>query len=380
MRILFTFAGGLGHFTPLIPLARAAEAAGHEIAFGGQPGLLPSIAQAGFMAFDTAGVSFGDASSRGPLLALDSAREDRAVRDGYAGRIATARAAAIAALCALWKPDLLVSDEMDFGASVAAERHPVPHARVLVIATGALARPAMIAAPLNALRATYGLPHDPDLAMLTRPLLLSPFPPSLRDPAFTLPDAAFAYRVSKTPGATPACLRDLAPRPTIYATLGTVFNVESGDLFHRLLDGLSRLAVNAVLTAGPQIDPGELGPIPTNIRVERFIDQDALLPSCDLVVSHGGSGTMLGALAHGLPMVLLPMGADQPHNARRCEALGVARVLDPVAMTPESLSGAIAAVLADPSCREAAQKMRDEIAALPDQGEAVARLERLTAR
>ena len=53
-------------------------------------------------------------------------------------------------------------------------------------------------------------------------------------------------------------------------------------------------------------------------------------PALRLVVSHGGSGSVVGALAHGLPMVLLPLGADQPQNARRCAELGVARVLDAV--------------------------------------------------
>src|SRR6185295_11393905 len=89
--------------------------------------------------------------------------------------------------------------------------------------------------------------------------------------------------------------------------------------------------------------------------------------------------TVIGALAHGLPMVLIPMGADQPHNAARCAALGVARVLDAVEATPESVREAASVVLADPAYRRAAERMRDEIAALPGPAHAVRLLERLVA-
>jgi UDP:flavonoid glycosyltransferase YjiC (YdhE family) len=101
------------------------------------------------------------------------------------------------------------------------------------------------------------------------------------------------------------------------------------------------------------------------------------MPHCDVVVSHGGSGSVIGALAHGLPMVLIPMGADQPMNAARCADLGVARVLDAVAATPGIAREAVSAVLAEPSYRRAAELMRDEIAALPEPAYAVKLLEQL---
>ena len=100
-----------------------------------------------------------------------------------------------------------------------------------------------------------------------------------------------------------------------------------------------------------------------------------MLPDCDLVVSHGGSGSVLGALTHGLPMVLLPLGADQPLNAARCEALGVARVLDPLAARPWELHEAVLGVLADQMYRDSAESLRDEIGALPGPAHAVSLLE-----
>lgn len=73
----------------------------------------------------------------------------------------------------------------------------------------------------------------------------------------------------------------------------------------------------------------------------------------------------MGALAHGLPMVLLPMGADQPHNADRCVALGVALALDAVTATPHSIQTAVATILSDTTYQQKAARLRDEIATLP---------------
>ena len=193
---------------------------------------------------------------------------------------------------------------------------------MVTIAAGTFARPELIAEPLGRLRAAHGLPPDPELAFLSRHLVLAPFPPSYRDPASPLPPTARYFRPFDPPperhaGAT-----------TVYFTLGTVFNLESGDLFTRVLAGLQELPVEVVVTVGRQIDPAELGPQPPHVRVERFVPQADILARCSAVVSHGGSGSVLGALAHGLPQVLIPMGADQPLNAARCEQLGVARVLD----------------------------------------------------
>jgi UDP:flavonoid glycosyltransferase YjiC (YdhE family) len=98
------------------------------------------------------------------------------------------------------------------------------------------------------------------------------------------------------------------------------------------------------------------------------------------VISHGGSGGVVGALAHGLPMVLLPLGADQPLNAARCEALGVAVVLDALTVTSQAVGEAVSRVLEGPGCRRSAAQVRDEIATLPGPEHAVAMIERLTTR
>jgi UDP:flavonoid glycosyltransferase YjiC (YdhE family) len=95
------------------------------------------------------------------------------------------------------------------------------------------------------------------------------------------------------------------------------------------------------------------------------------------MVSHAGSGSTIGALAHGLPSVLLPMGADQPHNADRCAALGLGVVLNPSTATAADVGSAVRRVLTDPSYRTAASAIRTEIASLPGPEHAVPALERL---
>jgi UDP:flavonoid glycosyltransferase YjiC (YdhE family) len=331
VRILFTFAGGAGHFEPLVPIARAAAAAGHAVAFTCDARMVPVVERRGFAALATVP---GDAEPpvRRPLAPADRAREQRVLREYYAGSLRRERAGGIADRVRRWKTDLLVCDEADFGCADAAGAAGVPLAIVLVAAPGFV---------------------PPDLAL--DGLVLSPFPERYR------PGAGHRFRA-----------HDAAPSAgdAIYFTLGTIFNLECGDLFTRVLAGLRDREV--FVSVGPDVDPAELGPQPPNIHVARHVDQAAVLPRCGAVISHGGSGTVLAALAHGLPSVLLPIGADQPENADLCEQLGVARVLDPVRATPAEVRAALAGLA---GCRRAAARLQREIARLPGPEEAVALLE-----
>ncbi|MFI6761488.1 glycosyltransferase [Micromonospora sp. NPDC050417] len=388
MRMLFSFVGSSGHLIPLVPIARAAEVAGHTVAFACSPTMAPRVEAQGFTALAThratdpqAAAGPGVTADRPPLQPIDPAQIDREVRENFAVRAARERSARMVDLIPGWRPDLLVFDEMEFGGMVAAQHLGLPYATVLVLAAGSLVRPALVAEPLDELRATYGLPPDPEFAMPGRHLVLSPFPPSFRDPDFPLPATAHSLR-----SATPSATGDQTPwwhtgsRPNVYLTLGTEFNVESGDLFPRLINGLRELDVNLLVTVGRQIDPAEFGPQPEHVRVERYVDQGMVLPGCDLVVSHGGSGSVMGALVHGLPMVLVPMGADQPANAARCAALGAGRVLEALTVTPEDAARTVTEVLADPGYRQASRRLRDELAALPGPEQAVPLLERIATR
>ncbi|MFF3176595.1 glycosyltransferase [Streptomyces sp. NPDC057900] len=377
MRILFTFIGGSGHFRPLIPVARAARAAGHTVAVAGAGRRGPEIAAAGFTAFATSEPRTGAevaettrAAERRTVETPDPEADVRHLAEGFARRGARRHASAILEHARAWKPDVLVRDEVDFGAAIAAESLAVPCATVLVLAAGGFLRREVVAEPLHELRSAYGLRPDPELAMLDRHLVLSPFPPSFRDPRFPLPARTFSFRPTAFgPVGTPR------RTPTVYFTLGTVNNTT--DLFSRVLAGLQELPVDVVVTVGERVDPAGLGPLPGHVRVERFVPQELLLPQCDLVVSHAGSGSLMGALAHGLPSVLLPLGADQPYNARRCAELGAAQVLDPVTVTSEEVRTSVSAVLADVAHRRAAERIAEEINALPGPERTIPLLEAL---
>jgi UDP:flavonoid glycosyltransferase YjiC (YdhE family) len=204
------------------------------------------------------------------VQAPDPEADVRQLAEGFARRGARRHAAAVLELARAWQPDVLVRDEVDFGTAIAAESLALPCATVLVLAAGGFLRKEVVAEPLHELRSAYGLPPDPELAMLDRHLVLSPFPPSFRNPRFPLPAHTFSFRQA---AATPA--RATPRTPAVYFTLGTVDNTT--DLFSRVLAGLQELPVNVVVTVGEHVDPAELGPLPDHIRVEQFVPQELLL-------------------------------------------------------------------------------------------------------
>jgi UDP:flavonoid glycosyltransferase YjiC (YdhE family) len=388
MHILFTFEGGSGHFNPLVPIARAAEAAGHGVAFACAPRQVPVVESTGFPVFP-AGIDVGstpetDAMEQRYEAIPDIAeREKLLLREGFAGWYARYKAADILAICETWQPDLLVRDEIDFGSAVAAERLELPHAVVLVTATGSFVRHELVAEPLNALRAEYGLPPDPELEMLSRYLVFSPFPPSYRDRACPLPATAHALRpllpTPSDPDHLPSWPGQLSDAPTVYFSLGTAFASSLRDVFARIIAGLRDLPINLIVTVGGKLDPADFGEMPAHVHIERYIPQSLILPLCDLVVSHGGSGSVMGALSHGVPLALIPLNADQPLNAERCVTLGVGRVIGTKDITPEAARDAVAEMLANPEYRRNAERVRDEVAGLPGPEFAIALCERLAA-
>lgn len=381
MRVLFTFSGGFGHAQPLVPVAEAARSAGHAVAFLGRASVLALLAREGFDVLSDGFPPDEPRTEIAPLMEPDPVHEARVLRSGFAGDHARRRAARVVEVAPEWAADVVVFDEPDFGPQIAAEALGLPYASSLCLAAGSFVRPEVVAEPLDVLRASFGLAPDPGLEAPSRHLVISPFPPSFRDPAFRLPATAISIRPpSPARGAadeTLAWLSSRPERPVVYFTLGTVFNMESGDLFARVLAALGDLEVNAVATVGREIDPAMFGPRPDHVRIERFVPQAAVLAHCDVAVGHGGSGSTIGALAAGVPLVLLPMGADQPFNAERCVALGAGLVLDVVRCAPADVRAAVERVLADPSYRAAAQRVRDEVAALPGPQAAVAALEAL---
>src|SRR3954463_8069175 len=141
MRVLVTFAGGTGHFLPTLPYARQLRARGPQVRYGCQQAMLAVVEAAGFPAVDTGGATLLPPDERRPLSPVDRAHEQRVVADFFVARVGTDRAARISALIADWRPDLVLRDEMDVGAGVAAEAAGVPSADFVVVAARRVCRP-----------------------------------------------------------------------------------------------------------------------------------------------------------------------------------------------------------------------------------------------
>ena len=379
MRVLFTTQFGSGHWRPLAPFARALVDAGHEIAFAASPISCALIAAHGFRSFP---VGSDDWLTPLPVPASLTAPEQwEAVWLHQFIPRATRNLPALQALVDDWHPDLLVRETTEFAACVVAERVGLPHAAVQISAFRPHIHPLLVPS-LDQLRAIGGLPPDPRLAMLYRYLLLAPFPLRYQNPAVPLPPTAHAVQhisfdiEHAGEVSLPRWIAEMPQQPTIYATLGTAYNHVPG-LFSMLLAALGDEPINLIVTLGPGHDPDDFGAQPPHIHLAQYIPQSLLFPHCDLVITHGGSGTVRTALAYGLPMAIMPIAADQPENARRCAALGAARVVASGNRTKEAMREAVRIVLQDPRYRQNAERLRDEMAALPGPEYAVALLERL---
>lgn len=381
MRVLFTTNSGSGHWHPLVPFADALRTAGHEVAFATAPSSCAAISALGFRCFFAGADETADEAQARRLRAALPGTEAAAWnwQHLFAGVWAERRLPELLAICTEWSPTILVREDMEFTGCIAAEHAGLPHAVVQVTAWRPWFHP-LIVSPLNRLRQSAGLPPDPDLAMLYRHLLIVPAPPSYFDSASPLPETAHAVRHVAFDRSgeerVPAWLDNLPDRPIVYATMGTAFNRVAGIL-GAVVEGLRNEPITLIVTTGRDQDPADFGPQPPNVHLERYVPQSLLFPHCDLVLTHGGSGTVMTALGHGLPMVIVPVSADQPDNALRCEQIGVAKVIPSHNRAPDAIRNAVRDVLGDPTYRRHAEQLRDEMAQLAGPEQVVGWLERL---
>lgn len=384
MRLLFCATGGSGHVRPLQPLAAALQRQGHAVAWASAPDALPALAGDGATLF-AAGDGFADSrrelAARYPeLQALHG--EQRAAQTFprlFGATLAPAMLAGVRRAITQWQPDLVVHEPAALAAPLACALHGLryaTHGYGLPVPAGHLAAATrcLLAAP-----AAQGLQVPP-----TRPLLqLDIAPASLLGPQAGVGRrlALNAYAVRAGAGAAlPADLQAAlrpGPRPRVYLSFGTVFH--QAPALQAALQALLALDVELVVTAG---DAGvlarlrQLAPRSGRLHLRIFVDQAALLPHCDAVVSHGGAGSMLGAAAHGLPQLLLPQGADHFRNGRALAALGAGLVVDGAAQTVAGIRAAATRWLAGGAHAAAARRLALEMAAMPSADDAAAALQR----
>lgn len=154
---------------------------------------------------------------------------------------------------------------------------------------------------------------------------------------------------------------DAPPRRRVLLTFSTTVMDDQPALVDRVCAAVTALDVHAVLTLGPALDRDQLD-VPDPIEVLDFGDHDRLMPACAAVVGHGGLGTTLRALAHGVPQLLLPLGRDQAFNARRIEELGAGIALPPDA-PPDAIRAELRTLLTQPRFATAARRAAARIAA-----------------
>lgn len=286
----------------------------------------------------------------------------------FAGVNARAALPKLQATISAWRPDLVVRDSVEYGALVAAEAAGVRHARVAVHSVSfEEALPPLVDAPVDVLRAAAGLPAD-DGASLRAEAVFSSFPASLdRVPGGSRMQAPVRARVVEAPPSSASAAWAPAgdPRPLVYITFGSIIGTVAHlrSVYRTALDAVADLPVRALLTTGRGLEPGALGAIPGNVHVEQWIPQRDVLSRVAALVCHGGSGSLLGGLAAGLPVVIVPQGADQPHNGRLVAAAGAGLTL--INPDARALGAAVQTALNAPELRIQARRLAEEIGAMP---------------
>jgi UDP:flavonoid glycosyltransferase YjiC (YdhE family) len=292
------------------------------------------------------------------------------------GRLATtAMLPTMEQMCAEWAPDIVLRDPCEYASAVVAHRLGIPTAQVAIsLAEGEAGSIAAAAPALEEHRSglVEELRASPYLTRFPGSLDPSPFPTTVRFH-------------------DPLEVRDAGPAlpdwwggsdlPLVYMTFGTVLGhmTMAPSVYRTAIKAVEQLGVRVLLTVGRELDRSCLGLMPANVHVENFVDQSLVLDQAHLVVSHGGSGTVFGALAAGIPLVVVPLFADQFENGRRIAAASAGVLVEPahpglVDEDAPRITEAITIVLGDATYRRQASYLADEMAATRSVDEVVAAL------
>jgi UDP:flavonoid glycosyltransferase YjiC (YdhE family) len=382
VRVLFSSTFGYGHVFPMVPLARAFAAAGHQVLWatnGGARGLV-SAAGLDVVAAGLTGPPLGELHQRLRQGAAEVPPQDRArymFPRLFGEGLAPTMVSELLPVAHGFEPDLLVHEQGELAAPLVGAVLGVPS--VTHSFGGAVPAPILAAAGerLAPLWAEHGR-QLPPLAGCFTATYLDICPPAVQSVPIGHIERPQALRpvpyTGESSGPLPAVL-DEDPRPLVYLTLGTVANNAPG--LATAVAGLAKLDARILVTVGPDGDPEALGPRPAHVSVERYVSQTDVLPRCAAVVSHAGSGTFLGALGHGLPQLCLPQAADQFRNAEGAVRSGAGLSLHPDDTTPAAITDAVNRLLAEERFRRAAAVLADDIRAMPSPDEVVAVLETL---
>ena len=307
-----------------------------------------------------------------------------------------------AALIDRFQPDVVLSNELLFGCMIAAEARRIPLAllsanvwcfptRADVPPFGPAFAPARgrftegrnqsarnwIArlydvglSALNATRASFGLArlaHTLDQLRSSRLNLLATS--ATFDYGATSPEPPFLYAGPLLEAPEWARERVMpahsGPEPLILVSFSTAYQNQHSNVALSIR-ALARLPVKGLVTLGPAVAAEGL-PAARNVSVVRGASHATLLPHCAALLCHGGHGTLVRALLHGVPVVCKPEIRDQPENAARLRWHGAGIRVGPWTGV-QGLRSAVERVLADPSYRHRAQRLGTAIRSETDDG------------
>lgn len=383
MKILFTTHPAIGHFNPLAVLADAARQHGCEVLFACPPGFRHHISSVGFdsvaMGDDWATRDLGETFPEFRHVAIHD--RNRWVNERlWAELLPRSYFGGLCAAVERHRPDVIVSGRAELAGPTAGELLGIPYAVTSAGRVIALREFLdQIAPARERWRASLGLPADPDGMHLYRHLYISALPPDFFPDV--LPDRHVVVRPTSFGRPVGADVSDWLDGkregPTVYVTLGSAYGYQFPHLFDHVASGLEGLASRILVTTGAAAGyQARASRDRLDVLSVDYVAQDAVFPHVDLVVCHGGSGTILGALAAGVPvLVLANEQSDHRLNGNRCTDLGVGAVLEAHDLQPGDLAAAAGKLIGEPAYRQAAARMAARIAALAPLDEAVAALD-----
>jgi hypothetical protein len=374
MRVLAACSlGGAGHLGPLLPFLAAAHRRGDETLIIGPPALRDMVGRANY-GFRAGGeppeAEVAPIRERLPVAPAGEASL-LGNRELFGRMATTAMLPGMREACAEWSPHLVLREPCEYASAVVAQHMGIRHGQVAISLAEAEAGSIATAAPaLEGHRRglVQEIQGSPYLTRFPASLDPSPFPRTVR---FRAPGPGDHRALQDWWGGSDA--------PLVYATFGTVLGHMSiaADIYRMALAALARLDVRVLVTVGHRFDRTALEPVPPNVHVEPWVEQADVLAEADLVVCHGGSGTVFGALAAGVPLVVTPLFADQFVNGRRVAESGAGLVVEPEGGDDDGvrrvladrdaprIAAAIDAVLEAASYRRNARRIAREMAAAP---------------
>ena len=366
MRWLFTSFPAYGHFHPMAPLALAAREAGHDVLVASGPDLARWAESCGLEA-SSVGLEQADA-----LRAAQSRHPGDWSAHMFTDVWVGSALPDLLVLSASWRPELVVHEELEYAGVLLAAILGIPcvtHSwHEPVWPSEARRRARQLLTPVWA-------EHLPERPVRTSgEMYLDACPAPLQSDEIAEIEGVFPVRPVPFDGPTvdaPAWLADL-PRPAVYVTLGTVPVFSTPERLRLIVEAVAPTVGAVVVTTGP--NPVEaLGDIAPNVRATPYLPQSLLLDRVDLLISQGGAGGTLGALLHGLPHLVLPLGRQsQLRLARSIEHAGAGLSLDPGAQDQASIRAATTELLQNPTFKAAATRLGRELHNRPSPAEVVA--------